>query len=74
MSGADEVTSYDPKNGKKLWSVPGTALTTCGTIVWDGDVVFASGGWGATVALVVGLALLGAVLVVAYSSVRRSVR
>lgn len=45
MSGADEVTSYDPKNGKKLWSVPGTALTTCGTIVWDGDVVFASGGY-----------------------------
>jgi outer membrane protein assembly factor BamB len=45
ISGADEVTSYDPKTGKQLWSTPGTTAATCGTIVWDGDVVYASGGY-----------------------------
>lgn len=45
ISGANQVASYDPKNGKKIWSTQGTALATCGTVVWDGDVVFASGGF-----------------------------
>jgi hypothetical protein len=45
ISGADEVTSYDPADGKKLWSVQGTTLATCGTLVWDGDIVYASGGY-----------------------------
>lgn len=45
ISGAQEVNSYDPANGKPLWSAEGTTLATCGTIVWDGDIVFASGGF-----------------------------
>ena len=45
ISGADQVASYDPSTGKLLWSVPGTTAATCGTIVWDGDTVFASGGY-----------------------------
>lgn len=45
ISGADQVASYDPSGGKLLWSVPGTTAATCGTIVWDGDTVFASGGY-----------------------------
>ena len=45
ISGADQVASYDPKNGKRLWSTQGTSLATCGTMVWDGDIVFASGGY-----------------------------
>lgn len=45
ISGADEVTSYDPKTGKQLWSTPGTTAATCGTLVWEGDVVYASGGY-----------------------------
>lgn len=45
LSGADQVSSYNPKNGKKLWATPGTTLATCGTMVWDGDTVFASGGY-----------------------------
>jgi outer membrane protein assembly factor BamB len=45
ISGADHVSSYDPKNGKKIWATPGTTLATCGTMVWDGDTVFASGGY-----------------------------
>jgi outer membrane protein assembly factor BamB len=45
ISGADQVASYDPANGKSLWTTQGTSLATCGTMVWDGDIVFASGGF-----------------------------
>lgn len=45
ISGADQVASYDPKTGKRLWFTQGTTLATCGTMVWDGDIVFASGGY-----------------------------
>jgi outer membrane protein assembly factor BamB len=45
ISGAEKVSAYDPTNGKPLWSVPGTTFATCGTMVWDGDIVFASGGY-----------------------------
>ncbi len=45
ISGQSQVASYDPSNGKQLWTTPGTAAATCGTMVWDGDIVFASGGF-----------------------------
>ncbi len=45
ISGANQVASYDPANGKPLWSTPGTTAATCGTMVWDGDIVIASGGY-----------------------------
>jgi outer membrane protein assembly factor BamB len=45
ISGAEKVSAYDPANGKPLWSVPGTTFATCGTMVWDGGIVFASGGY-----------------------------
>ena len=45
ISGGDEVCSYDPATGKELWKAPGTAAATCGTVVWEGDIVFASGGY-----------------------------
>lgn len=45
LSGSDRVSSYDPNNGKELWSVAGTTAATCGTLVWDGEIVFASGGY-----------------------------
>lgn len=45
ISGADQVTSFDPASGKQLWSVEGTAAATCGTLIWEGDLVFASGGY-----------------------------
>lgn len=45
LSGAGKVSSYDPKKGEPLWSVLGTTLATCGTMVWDDKVVFASGGF-----------------------------
>jgi len=45
LSGADQVASYDPTTGKELWSTPGVAAATCGTAVWDGNLIFASGGY-----------------------------
>lgn len=45
LSGADQVASYDPGTGKRLWTTQGTTLATCGTMVWDRDIVFASGGY-----------------------------
>jgi outer membrane protein assembly factor BamB len=45
LSGADKISAYDPASGKPLWSAPGTTLATCGTLVWDGDIVVASGGF-----------------------------
>ncbi len=45
LSGANRVSSYDPKNGRPLWSCAGTTNATCGTMVWEGDLVFASGGY-----------------------------
>ena len=45
ISGANRVSAYDPATGKMLWEVPGTTNATCGTLVWDGDLVFASGGY-----------------------------
>jgi len=46
LSGAEMVAAYDPASGELLWKVPGaTTMATCGTMVWDGDLVFASGGY-----------------------------
>lgn len=45
LSGSDQVASYDPSSGKPLWTTPGTTAATCGTMVWDGDIVYASGGY-----------------------------
>ncbi len=45
ISGADKIDSYDPATGKPLWSTTGTTQATCGTLVWEGDSVIASGGY-----------------------------
>lgn len=45
ISGTNQVSSYDPANGKSLWAADGTTFATCGTMVWEGDIVFASGGY-----------------------------
>lgn len=45
ISGSQLVSAYSPKDGKELWSVAGTTAATCGTMVWDGDIVYASGGY-----------------------------
>ena len=45
ISGCNLVAAYDPANGEKLWSTLGTTMATCGTMVWQDDLVFASGGY-----------------------------
>ncbi len=45
ISGCDLVASFDPESGEPLWSVPATTMATAGTMVWEGDLVFASGGY-----------------------------
>lgn len=45
LSGGQRVASYDPSNGKQLWSAPASWAITCATMVWNGDMVFASGGY-----------------------------
>ena len=45
ISGGSQVVSYDPNNGNQLWSVQATSDTTCGTMVWNDTMVFASGGY-----------------------------
>lgn len=56
ISGANKVACYDPATGRPLWAVDGTTAATCGTIVADGDILFASGGYpkAETVAVRVG--------------------
>ncbi|MFG0333755.1 MAG: PQQ-binding-like beta-propeller repeat protein [Maioricimonas sp. JB049] len=53
ISGADHVWSFDPLSGTLLWKEKGTTKATAGTVVWEGDVVFASGGFpeGQTIAI-----------------------
>ena len=44
LSGGNRVVSYDPMTGEENWNVKATAQSTCGTVVWKDDLVFASGG------------------------------
>jgi outer membrane protein assembly factor BamB len=45
LSGGESIDSYDPRTGKVLWSASTLAMATCGTLVWEGDLVFGSGGY-----------------------------
>ncbi len=45
ISGAGQVSSYDPATGTLLWESAGTTAATCGTMVTSGDIVMASGGY-----------------------------
>jgi outer membrane protein assembly factor BamB len=45
ITGMDRVDSYNPATGEQLWSSPGTAKATCGTVVASQDRLFASGGF-----------------------------
>ncbi|QGQ25936.1 PQQ-binding-like beta-propeller repeat protein [Gimesia benthica] len=44
-SGNSRVASFDPRNGREIWSVPAPWIVSCGTMVWDQELVFASGGF-----------------------------
>lgn len=45
LSGLEQISSYDPATGRPLWSTPCLTVATCGTVIWDDDTVYASGGY-----------------------------
>jgi len=45
LSGNSKVASFDPQSGRELWSAPAVWIVSCGTMVWDNDLVFTSGGF-----------------------------
>lgn len=45
ISGCEMMASYNPKTGLPLWTTPCLTMATCGTVVWDADTVYASGGY-----------------------------
>lgn len=45
LSGSERLASYNPEDGKLLWETPCLTMATCGTVVWDKDTVYASGGY-----------------------------
>ena len=47
LSGLERVVSYDPNTGKENWSTKAAWQATCGTMVWNDELVFASGGYPA---------------------------
>ncbi len=45
VSGGYQVAAYQPEDGRLLWQVKAISRTTCGTMVWKDNMVFASGGF-----------------------------
>lgn len=45
LSGSYMIASYDPANGQSLWETKCLTMATCGTCIWEGDLIFASGGY-----------------------------
>jgi outer membrane protein assembly factor BamB len=45
LSGGNVVISYNPDSGEILWRANATSMATCGTMVWNETMVFASGGF-----------------------------
>ena len=46
IAGCKMLAAYDPANGKPLWSAEGATTEECvGSVVVDGDLAFASGGY-----------------------------
>lgn len=45
VSGCEQIAAYNPKDGQPLWNQKCLTMATCGTVVWDADTVYASGGY-----------------------------
>jgi hypothetical protein len=45
IAGCDLISSFDPLTGKRLWEIEGSTTECVGTMVTDGRLVFASGGY-----------------------------
>jgi outer membrane protein assembly factor BamB len=45
LSGQNRIASYDAGTGRPLWETQCLTVATCGTCIWEGDLIFASGGY-----------------------------
>lgn len=45
LSGLFMISSYDPATGAPLWQTKCLTMATCGTCIWDKNLIFASGGY-----------------------------
>ncbi len=45
LSGTEKIASYDPSSGKPVWEARCLTMATSGTVVFEGDIVFGSGGY-----------------------------
>jgi outer membrane protein assembly factor BamB len=45
LAGCDHISSFDPLTGQRLWEIEGSTTECVGSIVTDGTLVFASGGY-----------------------------
>ncbi len=45
LSGTEKIASYDPSSGTPAWEARCLTMATAGTVVWEGDTVFGSGGY-----------------------------
>jgi len=45
LAGCDHISSFDPLTGRPLWEIEGSTTECVGSIVTDGQRVFASGGY-----------------------------
>ncbi|HMP78769.1 MAG TPA: PQQ-binding-like beta-propeller repeat protein [Pirellulaceae bacterium] len=45
LGGGESVRSYTPQGGREVWRAPASWDVSCGTVVWDDQHVFISGGF-----------------------------
>jgi len=45
ISGLGKIAAYQPSDGKLIWESPAKWQVSCGTIVWDDQRIYASGGF-----------------------------
>lgn len=45
IAGGNTIAGFDIESGRELWSVDNYVTAACGTPVWEGTMVFASGGY-----------------------------
>jgi outer membrane protein assembly factor BamB len=45
ISANQQISAYDPLTGQFVWSAPGATQVTAATVIWEDNLVFASGGF-----------------------------
>lgn len=45
ISGLSRIAAYQPENGQLIWETPAKWQVSCGTVVWDDQRIYASGGF-----------------------------